>query len=422
MGGWKARGLAALGGVARHVPFDRAQLFSFIASPSVRAAPWSLYRHVHERRGGVIEGPNGVWLVASHAEGTRILREAPTTVEKSQGVVSGRSVTSSEFGELMERTLLFTDPPDHTRIRRAVSRRLTPRALDRFREPVQELAEQSIAGLRKRGAGDLVTELALPFPMAVITALLGLPPADRDHFTAWARAMAPRLDISLFRDDAINEAGDRATREMVAYFEDLLDHPDHCNPEGLLVALLADSADGEVLQRDELIALIGLLLLAGFETTTNLIANSIHALLSRPEQLAAIRDGEVDLELAIEELLRHDGPAQMAQRVLLEDWQIGNHHLPAKALTAVLIGAANRDPHVFDQPYELDLTRSPNPHLSFSAGIHHCLGASLARLQAAAAIPAILQQLPGLELAGPPRLRQTVILRGFTQLPVRWRT
>jgi unspecific monooxygenase len=404
------------------VPFDRAQLFSYIASPSVRAAPWSLYRHIQERRGGVIAGPGGVWLVASHAEGTRILREAPTTVEKSEGVVSGRSVTSSEFDEFMDRTLLFTDPPAHTRIRRAVSRRLTPRALDPFRAPVQELAEQSIAGLRRRGVGDLVTELALPFPVAVMTAVLGLPPADRDRFTMWAQAMAPRLDIGMFRDDAINEAGDRATREMVAYLEDLLDRPDRCHPEGLLVALLTDSADGEALPRDDLIALVGLLLLAGFETTTNLIANSIHTLLSHPEQLAGIRDGEVDLELAIEELLRYDGPAQIAQRVLLEDWEIANRHLPAKALTAVLIGAANRDPHVFDQPHELDLTRSPNPHLSFSAGIHHCLGASLAWLEAAAAIPAILQQLPDLGPAGPPRPRQTAILRGFTQLPVRWRT
>jgi unspecific monooxygenase len=411
-----------LGSVAKHVPTEKAQLFSFIASPSVRADPWSLYRRVHERQGGVVQGPNGIWLIAAHAEATRILREAPTTVEKSQGAVSGRSATSTVFGTFMDRTLLFTDPPDHTRIRQLVSRRLTPRALDGFRDTVRELADQALAALRSRGSGDLVTDLALPFPVAVIAELLGLPAADRDRFIAWARAMAPRLDISLFRDDAINEAGDRATREMVAYFDDLLDHPGRCHPEGLLMALLADSTDSEALAREELVALVGLLLLAGFETTTNLIANSIHTLLSRPEQLAAIRDGEADLDLAIEELLRHDGPAQMAQRVLLEDWQIGNHHLPAKTLTAVLIGAANRDPQVFDQPNELDLTRSPNPHLSFSTGIHHCLGASLARLEAAVAIPAILEQLPDLKLAGRARKRHTFILRGFTQLPIRWRT
>jgi cytochrome P450 len=151
------------------------------------------------------------------------------------------------------------------------------------REPVQELAEQSIASFRNRGVGDPVTELALPFPVAVITALLGLPPADRDRLSAWAQAMAPRLDIGMFRDDAINEAGDRATREMAAYLEDLLDHLDRCHPERLLVALLADSPDGEALPRDEVISLVGLLLLAGFETTTNLIANSIHTLLSHPQ-------------------------------------------------------------------------------------------------------------------------------------------
>ncbi|MET0902758.1 MAG: cytochrome P450, partial [Acidimicrobiales bacterium] len=285
----------------------------------------------------------------------------------------------------------------------------------------EDLADRSIAQLEEQGTADLVTELALPFPVAVIAELLGLPGEDREQFVAWARVIAPRLDISLFRDDDRNEAGNRGARELTHYFDELLDHPDRLDPDGLLAALVSEEEDGDRLSRDELIAMCGLLLLAGFETTTNLVANSIHTLLGQPEALAAIRDGDVDMSVAVDELLRHDGPVQFAQRVLLEDTEIGGEVLPAKTLAALLIGAANRDPLVFDRPDELVLDRKPNPHLAFSSGIHHCLGAALARLEGAVAIPAILRLLPDLELAGRPRRRSTFVLRGFTELPVRWR-
>ncbi len=420
MGGWRERALAAVGTGARHVPVDAAQIFAFVASPRVRANPWALYQRLH-RRGPIRKGPYGVWLVGSHAAVTTILREAPTTVDESYAELPGGEAEPSDFSRLLQSTLLFTDPPDHSRLRRLVSRSFTPRTVDALRDPIHELVDRSIAEIRPRGSADLVTELALPFPVAVIAELLGLPADDRPRFIAWARAMAPRLDISLFRDDAVNDAGNRAAREMTAYFDDLLAHPDRLEPGGLLADLVSVE-DDDRLQRHELISLCALLLLAGFETTTNLVANSIHTLLGEPEALAAERDGDVDMALAVEEHLRHDGPVQFSQRVLLEDAELDGQVLPARTLTALLIGAANRDPLVFDRPDRLDLGRSPNPHLSFSSGIHHCLGAALARLEAAVAIPAILQGLPGLEPAGRPTQRDTFVLRGFTELPVRWRT
>ena len=411
------RALASVGTIARFVPHDGAQIFAFVASPQVRAEPWPLYQRLH-RRGPIRGGPQGVWLVASHAEVVRVLRELPTTVHESEAE-GFESPEPSDFWQLMSRTLLFTDPPDHTRLRRLVSRRFTPRTVDALREPVTELIERALFDLHGRGGGDLVTDLALPFPVAVIGELLGLPEVDRERFIAWARAIAPRLDISIFRDDAINRAGNEGAREMAAYFNDLLDHPDRLDPAGLL-AVLVDEDEQDRLDRTELIALCSLLLLAGFETTTNLIANSIHSLLTQPEHLAAIREDTVDMDLAVEELLRHDGPVQFAQRVLLEDTELDGHRIPAKTLVALLIGAANRDPLVFERPDDLDLTRSPNPHVALSTGIHHCLGAALARLEAAVAIPAIVRSLPDLELAGRPRWRDTFVLRGFTRLPVRW--
>lgn len=417
----KHRSLAAVGGLARRIPIDGVQVFSFVASPAVRAEPWALYRRLHER-GAIRRGPYGVQLVGSHAGVSRILREATTTVDESRADLPGAgSPGSSDFSRLLDASLLFTDPPDHTRLRRLVSRSFTPRTVEALRDPIHELVERVVAELRPRGSGDLVTEVCLPFPVAVIAELLGLPAADRPRFIAWARAMAPRLDISLFRDGAVNRAGNQAAREMTAYFDQLLDQPDRLDPGGLLADLVGVE-DEDRLDRHELIALCGLLLLAGFETTSNLVANSIHTLLDAPDALAAERDGDVDMAIAVDEHLRHDGPVQFAQRVLLEDVELDGQVLPARSLAALLIGAANRDPVVFERPDDLVLDRAPNPHLAFSSGVHHCLGAALARLEAAVAIPAILRGLPNLELAGRPRWRQTFVLRGFTELPVRWST
>jgi pimeloyl-[acyl-carrier protein] synthase len=415
----KQRALATVGNVARYVPNDSAQMFAFVASPKVRTDPWALYQRFH-RRGTAVQGPFGIWLVASHAGITSILRDAPTTVDESQAKNFDGGDRATEFGQLVSHTLLFTDPPDHSRLRRLVSRSFTPRTVDRLREPVAELVETSIAELRPRGRADLIADLALPLPVAVICELLGLPPSERDQFTAWGRAMAPRFDIDLFRDEEVDRAGEAGAIAMVRYFDDLLDHPERCDPEGLVPALVAAQDDDDRLERMEIIALCALLLLAGFETTTNLIGNGIHSLLGQPDQLAAWRDDRVAPGLAVEELLRHDGPVQFTQRVLLEDYELDGQQMESNTLIALLIGAGNRDPEVFEDPDRLDLARDPNPHLSFSTGIHHCLGAALARLEAELAIPAILRELQDLELDGRPTWRETFVLRGFTELPIRW--
>jgi len=415
----KQRALATVGNVVRYVPHDGAQMFSFVASPKVRTEPWTLYQRFH-RRGTVRQGPYGLWLVASHAGITSVLRDASTTVDESRAEGFGGGDTHTEFGKLISKTLLFTDPPDHSRLRRLVSRSFTPRTVERLRTPVAELVAKQLAELRPRGRADLIADFALPLPVAVICELLGLPPSQRDQFIAWGRDLAPRFDIDLFRDDEVNRRGDAAAAALVAYFDDVLDHPERCDPEGLVPALIAARDDDDRLDRMQVIALCALLLLAGFETTTNLIGNGVQSLLQAPDQLAAWRDDRVDPALAVDELLRHDGPVQFTQRVLLEDFELEGHVMPAFSLIALLIGAGNRDPKVFEDPDHLDLSRSPNPHLSFSTGIHHCLGAALARLEAELAVPALLRELPGLELDGKPRWRETFVLRGCTELPIRW--
>jgi cytochrome P450 len=415
----RRRALRAAGAVARHLPSDRAKLFAFVASPAVRADPWSLYQRLHRRR-PIRPGPYGTWLVASHEGVTTVLRHGATSVDESLATGLGELPRDGAFTTLMDKTLLFTDPPDHARLRRLVSRSFTPRTVEALRQPVEELVERSLAELRPEGSADLIADFALPFPVAVICELLGVPAGDRDRLVGWARHLAPRFDIDLFRDAEKERLGDQAATELVRFLDELIDDPARRDADGLIAATLEGADGDDRLQRDELVALCALLLVAGFETTTNLVANSVVTLFDHPEQLAALRDGEVDPAPAVEELLRHAGPVQFTQRVLLEDLDLDGHAIPARTLVALLLGAANRDPAVFAEPDRVDLAREPNPHLAFSSGIHHCLGAALARLEAQIAIPAILRTLPNLRRAAPPQRRDTFVLRGFSTVPVRW--
>lgn len=418
----KQRALAGAGAVARYVPRDDVQLFAFVASARVRSDPWRLYQRLH-RNGPVRPVPyEGIWLVGSHASVVQVLRHTTTSVDESLAAGQEAVDRTSPFSELMGRTLLFTDPPDHARLRRLVARAFTPKTVDALRPRVESLVEGMVHRLRPAGSADLLAEIALPLPVAVICDLLGVPEVERPRMLRWARHLAPRLDISVFRDAEKERLGDEAALGLVAFLEELATDPSRRDPDGLLAALVAVEEDGDRLDRDEVVALCGLLLVAGFETTTNLVGNGLYALLRHPEQLARLRDGEVDPSTAVEELLRYDGPVQFSQRVLLEHVELDGQRIPERTLVALLIGAANRDPAVFPHPDVLDLGRDPNPHLAFSTGVHHCLGAALARLEAAVTITTLLSTLPDLRLAARPRWRNTFVLRGLTSLPVRWRS
>jgi cytochrome P450 len=417
----KRRALAATGSAARHIPGDRAQLFAFMASPAVRADPWAFYRRLHER-GPVRPGPYDTWMVASHAGVSHVLRQAATSVDERLARRQHQVDRSGPFMSVVGRSLLFTDPPDHARLRRLVSHTFTPRRIETLRPRIETLVRDMLTHLRPAGSADLLAELAVPLPVAVICELLGVPETERHRMLRWARHLGPRLDISFFLDPERTRLGDRAAAETAAFLDELLTYPSRRHDNGLLAALAAVEHDGDRLDRAEVVALGVLLLVAGFETTANLVGNGLLALFDHPDQLALVRDAEVDPPGAVEELLRYDGPVQFTQRVLLEDLTLDGHQIPARTLVALFVSAANRDPSVFTEPDRLDVTRHPNLHVAFSSGIHHCLGAALARLEATITIPAVLQSLPNLRLAARPRWRDTFVLRGLRSLPVTWRT
>jgi cytochrome P450 len=287
------------------------------------------------------------------------------------------------------------------------------------------MVAEMIDRMRPAGSADLLAELAFPLAVNVICELLGVPATERPRFFSWAQAMGPRLELTHFRDETVVRRGNEAAAELVAFLDELVADPSRRTEDGLLSRLLAlgatDTAD-EPLDQGEIVRLCLFVLLAGFEATANLIGNGLLALLQHPDERERLVSGEVATAVAVDELLRFAGPSQFAQRVLLVDTEVGGHDLPARTLVALLLGAANRDPTVFADPDRLDLARSPNPHLGFSVGIHHCLGAALARLEAGIAVTAVLHELPDLRLAARPRWRDTFVIRGLRSLPVRWRT
>ncbi|MCF6472219.1 cytochrome P450 [Nonomuraea sp. MG754425] len=302
------------------------------------------------------------------------------------------------------------DPPDHTRLRALVSRAFTPRMVERLRPRVEAIADELIRELPEKA--DLVSGLAYPLPVMVISEMLGVPPEDRERFRGWSEKLARGLDPMLTAD-LLSETG-QAGREFRDYFRELVAIRRRRPGDDLLSALTRVRELSEA----DLLATLVLLLVAGHETTVNLIGNGVLALLRHGQLAEAARRPEQ----VVEEVLRYDPPVQLTSRVVLEDVTLGGEPLPRGTAVMAVIGAANRDPAVFPEPGRFDVTRSPERHLAFGLGIHFCLGATLARMEGEIALSALARAAPGLQLAEPaPAYRENLVLRGLAELPVRRR-
>jgi cytochrome P450 len=313
--------------------------------------------------------------------------------------------------------MLMLDPPDHTRIRGLVSRAFTPRRIEALRARIRELVD---GVLEEVGPGevDLLDVLGFPLPVAVIGELVGVPSEDQPRFRSLVRVAASALE--LFADLDVLRAADAALAEMTAYFEELVEERRLDPQDDLLSALIAVEDDGDTLRRDELIANLILLFAAGFETTTNLIGNGVVALGTHPEQLARIRNDRSLVPGAVEEILRFDSPVQLDGRQALAGATLPDGTaVPEGEMVMTFLGAANRDPARFVDPEQFDVGRADNAPLSFAWGIHHCLGAGLARVEGQCVLDGLLDRYSGLELLDdPPRWRRGLALRGLDSLRV----
>ena len=416
---------------------------AFAASARVRAHPFPLYR-AFLALDPVHDNPLGIWLVGRHADVTQLLRSPQVSNVEGNADASSLELTglrgavvraafgrdNSETDEyltqpkvfaLLSQTMLFRDPPDHTRLRSLVNKAFTPRRAEALAPAVTSILDELLEPLLRRGRMELMSQLAYPLPARIICELLGVPPDDQAFIVDRAPAMAIALDPGPMRTAAGVEAAERAAEDLGGYLTDLIEQRRRHPGDDLLSALLGAEEEGDRLTHEELLATALLLLVAGHETTANLIGNGILALLRHPAELARLRDDpELDRN-AVEELMRYDGPIHITQRVTTGAIELPDATIPKGRIVILCLAAANRDPLAFPRPNRLDLTRPQPNHVGFGGGIHFCLGAALARVEARIVIPELVRRLPGLRLAGPrPTWRPSFTIRGLSALHLAW--
>lgn len=372
-------------------------------APEVHADPYPTYRRMREEDPVHFNTWSGIWFLTRHADCLQFLKDPRFSAERRRA--EGYTPPQRDIHP----SILTLDPPDHTRLRNLVNRAFTPRMVEGLAPRIERLVGELLDAAEPAGGMELISSLAYPLPVTVIAEMLGVPAEDHDRFARWSAVLAASLDPVVDDVDAVFDARDA----LFDYFRGIIALRRKDPRDDLLTALL-----GAEMSEQELLSMCNLLLIAGHETTVNLIGNGLLTLFRHPEQLALLRGRPDLMESAVEELLRYDSPVQLTGRVALEDVEWDGRAIKALTPVVSILGAADRDPMVFDDPDVLDLARSPNPHLAFGRGIHFCLGAPLARLEARIAFRQLLERFPALRLAGEPELRPTIVLRGLSQLPV----
>jgi pimeloyl-[acyl-carrier protein] synthase len=387
--------------------------------PEFLADPYPTY-HRLRAEDPVHYSPLGFWVLTRYEDVAAVLRDARFIKEPLAALVAAR------FGAEVPRgvglSMLDRDPPDHTRLRSLVSKAFTPRVVEGLRPRIQEIVDGLIARAEAAGSMDLIEEFAYPIPVNVICEMMGVPVQDHERFKGWSLDIARGLDsIWLPPDSEIPRRSAAARHAISDYFRELIAQR-RASPRGdLLSALIAAEEAGDKLNEEELLATCILILIAGHETTVNLIGNGVLALLRNPEELRRLRASPGLITTAVEELLRYDGPVQRTARVASDDATIGGHTIRKGEMVMPFIGAADRDPAHFPEPDRLDLARADNRHIAFGWGIHFCLGAPLARVEGQIAINTLVRRLPRLAFVSDTvEYRQSLTLRGLKALPVKF--
>lgn len=393
-------------------------LLSVVLDDETRQDPVPVYRRL------IAESPRwqsatGMTILAGYHDGLEYLRNphwgrAELDMELPPTLNGGARRSDRDTT-----TMLFLNPPDHTRIRSLVSRAFTPRRVEALRPQIDSLLTPILDAVAEAGECDIMSTLAIPFPVAVISALLGVPQDPTGNFTTLVRDMTSFIDAAA--DEAMVARAEAAAVEMAGYFLELIEEKRATPDDGLLSALIEVEAEGERLSEEELIANTLLMYAAGFETTSNLIGNGLLALLHNPDQLAALRSDRSLMSSAVQEILRYDSPVQLNVRFALQDDQLFGEPVPRGCAVMILQGSGNHDPAAYDRPERFDVARFtgdgvPAP-LSFGWGAHHCLGAHLARAEGEIVLGALLDRFERIERTGPePRYRPSFTLRGLDSM------
>ncbi|MGW0967706.1 cytochrome P450 [Streptomyces sp. NPDC002516] len=390
--------------------------------PAFLADPYPAYEELRARGRVHYYEPTNQWLVPHHADVSALLRDrrlGRTYQHRFTHEDFGRTAPPPEhepFHVLNDHGMLDLEPPDHTRIRRLVSKAFTPRTVERLKPYVEGLAGELVGRLVEAGGGDLLTDVAEPLPVSVIAEMLGVPDSERAPLRPWSADICGMYELNPSEDAARKAV--RASEEFTEYLRGLIEARRKEPADDLISGLIAAHDEGDRLTEQEMISTCVLLLNAGHEATVNATVNGWWTLFRHPAQLAALRADHALIPTAVEELMRYDTPLQLFERWVLDDIEIDGTTIPRGAEIAMLFGSANHDAEAFGNPETLDLARTENPHISFSAGIHYCIGAPLARLELAASMTALLTKAPGLSLAEEPVRKPNFVIRGLEGLSV----
>jgi cytochrome P450 len=387
--------------------------------------PYPTYARLHQ------EGPLhyldvgskwAVWSLISHAECSSIAKDPRLSAKRAKQMLLSLPISRqpefSELARMLSLWLIFMDPPEHTRLRKLLNKGFSTAAIEGLRPQVEAIVDQMLKPLQHGSEVDLLREFANPMPVRIILEMLGIPQELRDTFVDWSRAIAVfRGNPNRTVDEA--RAAQDALLELTEFFRKVVAERRRHKGSDLISLLIDIEEEGEVLTEEELYAQCIALLFAGHETTRNLIGNGMYTLLRNPQQTAELREQPEMIRSAVEELLRYESPVQFTARVLKDDMEICGQQIRKGWTVLCMLGAANRDPKQFKEPDQLDLKRLNNQHLAFSAGLHFCIGAQLARLEGQVALLNLVQRFPQMKLAGPrPEWASTFGFRGLKSLPV----
>ena len=392
-------------------------------SPEFQANPFPVYDTIRREDPVHYFERFDSWVVVRYADVVDILRDPRfivTNLGDNQDMIEaakhlpGLEAVLEGFRNMM----LFQNAPNHTRLRGLVNKAFTPRVVERLRPRVEEIVASLLDEIDGAESADLIADFAVPLPVIVIAELLGVPAADRARFKAWSAHLAVALDGTV-RMEGLSGAA-KAAVELLEYLENIVAERRAEPRADLISGLIGAQEADDALSEAELLSTCVLLLIAGHETTTNLIGNGVHALLEHPTELERLRREPGLIKTAVEELLRYDSPVQTTSRYPADDLEFEGRKFRARQEINLMLGAANRDPAQFARPDSVDVGREDNHHLAFGHGAHFCIGAPLARLEGQIAIGELLRRFPKLSPgAAEPTRRSGIVLRGFTSLPVR---
>ncbi|WP_255767955.1 cytochrome P450 [Pseudarthrobacter sulfonivorans] len=383
----------------------------FIQSTENQLDPFPHYARMRETAPVFHDEQTGSWHVFRYDDVERALSEYATFSSRMGGD------DESGTGQLFAASLISTDPPRHRQLRSLVTQAFTPKAVDALAPRIAGLTDELLDGIAASGSADLIKELAYPLPVIVISELMGIPAEDRERFKYWSDVI-----VSQTRAGSASEDHFATNKEMTEYFLALIDQRRGRRGKDLISTLLSAEIDGQKLMVPELLGFCSLLLVAGNETTTNLIGNAVLCLAESPGTMdRVVREPEL-IPRTIEEVLRFRSPVQSMYRVTVAETTLGDQLIPAGAPVVAWIGSANRDERQFQRPAEFDVDRAQNRHLAFGHGGHFCLGAPLARLEARIALEGLLSRLPGLAVVEGSHLErmESTIIYGLKDLPVSW--